>query len=138
MAKGFDQRVQFFRANQQMAEHMMAKAEKLDGHVLLVADATDSIGGPLSLALATKAGCAQQVIEQQAKLAAKGDQIPTTISIVPLAMMIRLIEISNPGIAKALELRVPPEFIYAVIISKGGTTLMVVKKPVKAKAVHLA
>jgi hypothetical protein len=117
-------RLHLWRANQAMVEHVLRQQCNLDGQVVIVCDTADEIGGPLSEALAEKAGCAHQMAEHRLKVTARGNEAQTTIAVLPASLVATLVAGSNPTVAAALKQPARPGAIYVVVIAFGGTTLL--------------
>jgi hypothetical protein len=132
------ERLRIWQENQAVGLLMLSKASTHQNVALLVCDTADEIGGPLSQTIAEKAGSAESMAEHQKKILAAG-HIQTALSVVPVGLLASVLVISTPSIAETLR-RTPPQAgaIYVVVIAAGGTTLLQVARPAKAKAVHLA
>jgi Flp pilus assembly protein TadB len=122
-------RVRLWRENQEMAEHVLRQQHDLDGQVVVLCDTADDIGGPLSEALAEKAGCLDELERHRRKVLAKGNEAQTTIIVLPVNVVAELLKDSNPTVAAALKQPARSGTIYAVIIGFGGSTLLAAPRP---------
>jgi len=122
-------RLRLWRENQSMAEHVLRQQCDLDGRVVVVCDTADEIGGPLSEALAEKAGCREELEQHRQKIAARDNEIQTTITVLPASIVGALLGDSNPTVAAALKQPARSGAIYVVVIGFGGTTLLAVPRP---------
>lgn len=113
-----------------MAKHIARAAPNLDGHLLLVCDTTDSVGGPIASAIAEHAGLTEEMKRHAEKLTKKGDDAQTMIAVVPIAAMAAMIEDSNPDVTAALHGILPDDAIFIVVIAAGGTSLLATRRPV--------
>ncbi len=105
-----------------MVAKSVSEGLSVDGIVAVVADATDSVGGPLARAMAEKGGDLDADAEA-ARARARGE-IPTLVACVPLKLGIALFATSNPGVSQGIGRPVAPGRVRVVVVGANGSMLV--------------
>ena len=94
----------------------------VDDTVAIVADTTDTVGGPLARALAERAHGLDAAAEA-ARARARGE-IPTMVACVPAKLAVSLFASSNPSVSANISKPVYPGHVRVVVVGTGGSTLL--------------
>lgn len=118
---GIENRQHLWAHNRDAAMMALAQVPNLDPskHMIVVADAQDTVGAALLEALGTPEGAADMT-----RIAARGD-IPTLVAVLPVEAVARVIRSVNPNVARSLEtLPLAPGGIWALVIGNEGSMLL--------------
>ena len=121
-----DHRMHLLGYNRQAVMLMLAKSVAsglaLDDTVAVVADTTDSVGGPLARAMAERNGDLDA--DAEASRARARGEIPTLVACVPLKLGMALFADSNPSVSAGIGRPVVPGRVRVVVVGASGSTLV--------------
>ena len=121
-----DARMHLLHHNRQAIMAMLAKSVAsglaVGDTVAVVADTTDSVGGPMARAMAEKAGDLDA--DAEAARARVRGEIPTLVACVPVKLGIALFAVSNPGVSAGLRRAMRSGHVRVVVVGAGGSTLL--------------
>ena len=121
-----DHRMHLLQHNRQAVMVMVARSVasglSVDETVAVVADTTDSVGGPMARAMAERVEGLDADAEA-ARARARGE-IPTLVACVPLKLGIALFADSNPGVSAGIGQPVVPGRVRVVVVGANGSTLV--------------
>ncbi len=129
-----ESRVAIWKHNETVAEHMMQRAGNRENQAILICDTSDEIGGPLSEAIAAKAGCEDSMRDHREKIDAKGTSFQTSVAVIELPLLRALVRVTHPAVAEALRTTLPCGAFFALVIACGGVTLIAAKRPPQVQA----
>jgi hypothetical protein len=107
-----------------MLTKSVASGLSVDDTVAVVADTTDSVGGPMARAMAER-GEGLDADAEAARARARGE-IPTLVACIPLKLGIALFAASNPGVSAGIGEPVAPGRVRVVVVGANGSTLVLV------------
>ena len=105
-----------------MLGRSIASGLATDDTVAIVADTTDSVGGPLARAMAERATGLDA--DAEAARARARDEIPTMVACVPVKLAVALFRVSNPGVSVNIARPVAHGRVRVVVVGAGGSTLV--------------
>lgn len=89
--------------------------------IVIVADTTDSGGGPMARAMGERVGLDP---DAEASRAHARGEIPTSIAVVPVRPAVELFKTSNPSISAGIEQAASTGRVRVVVVGAGGSTLV--------------
>jgi hypothetical protein len=113
-----------------MLGRSVASGLAVDDTVAVIADTTDSVGGPMARAMAER-GDGLDADAETARARAR-NEIPTMVACVPVKLGIALFAVSNPGVSAGIAQPVAHGRVRVVVVGAGGSTL--VQVPVETMA----
>jgi hypothetical protein len=121
-----DARLHLLNHNREAVMVMVAKSVAsglaVDDTVAVVADTTDSVGGPMARAMAER-GEGLDADAEAARARARGE-IPTLVACVPVKLGVALFADSNPSVSAGIGRPVTHGRIRVVVVGAGGSTLV--------------
>jgi hypothetical protein len=119
-------RLHLLQHNREAIMVMLAKSAasglSVDDTVALVADTTDSVGGPMARAMAER-GDGLDADAEAARARAR-DEIPTMVACVPTKLAVELFRVSNPNVSANIAQPVAHGRVRVVVVGAGGSTLV--------------
>ena len=121
-----DARLHLLQHNRAAVMVMLAKSVAsglaVQDSVAIVADTTDSVGGPLARALAAKHPGLDT--DAEAARAQRRGETPTLVAMVTVNAAVEVFAIPNPGVSAGLRRPVGPGHVRVVVVGAGGSTLV--------------
>ncbi len=105
-----------------MVAKSLASGLAVDDTVAVIADTTDSVGGPMARAMAER-GEGLDADAEAARARARGE-IPTLVACIPTRLAVELFRVSNPSVSAGIEQYVVSGRVRVVIVGAGGSTLV--------------
>ena len=127
-------RLAFWEENVTTVQVVVGMAGDMTGMMVLVVDMRDSVGKMLTKAVAAADGKAEQAETHFKKVDATGD-IPTAIMVLPIEIVEKALEQSNPNVSKSLREMVLDEGMkwVAVVACEGTMLMQAVVEPLTAE-----
>jgi hypothetical protein len=105
-----------------MLDKSAASGLSVEDTVAIVADTTDSVGGPMARAMAER-GEGLAADAEAARARARGE-IPTLVACVPTKLAVALFAVSNPTVSAGIAQPAAHGRVRVVVVGAGGSTLV--------------